>query len=147
MYVNGNYISTGLLLSDNLWHFICVAWMSENGYYEVYLDGSLTNIGQNLSRDGFIEANGNLMIGQEQVSIFSHIQLWMKTIYYHLTLTGRCWNRSECGRIIRRSNGQPGCLGPFSSTDGYRGNVYIMRSLPGKPLCLVPIQVPCYWFH
>lgn len=68
VYVNGDLFSTGISLTDNTWHFICVTWMSKEGYYEVYLDGFIKQFGYSLNRGGQIEANGTLMIGQEQVS-------------------------------------------------------------------------------
>lgn len=45
-----------------------------DGYYEVYVDGNLSKIGTNINRDGRIEGNGNLVIGQEQVSFFLFYQ-------------------------------------------------------------------------
>lgn len=67
MYVNGDNISTGISLTDNVWHFICFTWTSTGGFYEVYLDGHLETVGKNLSRDGRIAANGSIIIGQEIV--------------------------------------------------------------------------------
>lgn len=67
VYVNGEYVSTGLTLTDNVWNFICIVWRSQEGYYEIYVDGNLQLFGRNLNQGGLIEAHGNLMIGQEQV--------------------------------------------------------------------------------
>lgn len=69
LYVNGSNTVTDVNINDGLWHFICVAWTCENGFYEIHVDGSLHHTGYNLSADGFIEANGVFVIGQEQVSI------------------------------------------------------------------------------
>lgn len=67
LYVNGSNIVTDVNINDGLWHFICVAWTRENGFYEVHVDGSLHNTGYNLSENSFIESNGVFVIGQEQV--------------------------------------------------------------------------------
>lgn len=67
VYVNGDFFSTEISLTDNVWHFVCVTWTSKEGYYEVYLDGYRKQLGYSLNQDKRIEANGTLMIGQEQV--------------------------------------------------------------------------------
>lgn len=67
--INGEHISTGLTLTNNTWHFICVTWMSTDGYYEVYLDGYLKSFGKNLSLGGHIEANGSLVVGQVRLQL------------------------------------------------------------------------------
>lgn len=67
MYVNGKNIITDITLNDGEWHFICVTWTSVAGKYEIYIDGSLRDSGSNLSTDLFIEANGTVIVGQEQV--------------------------------------------------------------------------------
>lgn len=70
VFINGESVSTGITLTDNIWHFVCVTWMSKDGYYEIYLDGYLKTLGKDLSPGGSIEGNGTLVIGQEQVSYF-----------------------------------------------------------------------------
>lgn len=65
--MNGSNIITDIIVNDGMWHFICVAWTSNEGFYEVYLDGGLYQTGFNLSTGSVIEANGTLIIGQEQV--------------------------------------------------------------------------------
>lgn len=55
------------MINDGNWHFVCVAWMSAQGLYEVYVDGGLHHTGYNLSANSVIESNGTLIIGQEQV--------------------------------------------------------------------------------
>lgn len=67
LYVNGLNIITDITLNDGEWHFICVNWKSERGKYEIFIDGHLSDSGMNLSADQVIEANGTLIIGQEQV--------------------------------------------------------------------------------
>lgn len=42
--------------------------MSLNGKYEIYIDGHLRDSGNDLSADMLIEANGTVIVGQEQVS-------------------------------------------------------------------------------
>lgn len=69
LYVHGNNVITDITLNDGEWHFICVTWMSANGKYDIYIDGTLRDAGTNLSTNSFIEANGTIVIGQEQVNI------------------------------------------------------------------------------
>lgn len=44
--------------------------MSLNGKYEIYIDGSLRDSGSDLSANMMVEANGTVVVGQEQVNIF-----------------------------------------------------------------------------
>lgn len=71
IYINGTNIITDITINDGLWHFICFAWMSDAGFYEVYVDGVLHQTGFNFSTNHLIEGNGTLIIGQEQVSYIS----------------------------------------------------------------------------
>lgn len=68
VYVSGNNVITDIQINDGRWHFICLSWSSEGGVYEIYVDGELRDTGFNLSPGALIEANGTLIIGQEQVS-------------------------------------------------------------------------------
>lgn len=65
--MNGSNIITDLTLNDGYWHFLCAAWMTDRGIYEIYVDGTLHHTGFNLSAGQLIEPNGTLIIGQEQV--------------------------------------------------------------------------------
>lgn len=67
LYVNGKNFITDITLNDGEWHFICVTWISENGKFEIYIDGNLNESGTNLSAGMSIEANGTIIVGQEQV--------------------------------------------------------------------------------
>lgn len=67
LYVNGRNIITDITLNDGEWHFVCVNWQSERGKYEIFIDGHLSDSGWSLSAGDVIEANGTLIIGQEQV--------------------------------------------------------------------------------
>lgn len=68
LYVNGTNIVTDININDGLWHYVCVAWTSQQGFYEVYMDGGLHQTGYNLSANSLIQGNGTLIVGQEQVT-------------------------------------------------------------------------------
>ena len=68
LYINGNNIITDIMINDGHWHFLCIAWTSQNGLYEIHLDGKLHDTGYNLSSNSAIEGDGALIIGQEQVN-------------------------------------------------------------------------------
>lgn len=72
LYVHGKNVITDITLNDGEWHFICTTWTSLNGKYEIYIDGGLRDAGYNLSTNLVIEANGTVVVGQEQVSTFIH---------------------------------------------------------------------------
>lgn len=67
LYVNSSNTITDIVINDGFWHFVCVTWRTENGYYEIYLDGQIVTSGVDLNTGGEIEGNGILIIGQEQV--------------------------------------------------------------------------------
>lgn len=67
LYVHGKNVITDITLNDGEWHFICATWTSLNGKYDIFIDGSLRDTGNNLSTNLVIEANGTVVIGQEQV--------------------------------------------------------------------------------
>lgn len=69
LYVNGTNTITDIVINDGFWHFVCVTWRMENGYYEIYLDGRLVSSGVDLNSNGEIQGNGLLIIGQEQVRL------------------------------------------------------------------------------
>lgn len=85
LYVNGDHVITDITINDGLWHFICVTWTSLNGFYEIYLDGSLHQTGFNLSSGNFIESGGSLILGQEQDDLgcsFSESESFIGKIAY-----------------------------------------------------------------
>lgn len=71
LYVHGKNIITDITVNDGEWHFICAAWASSNGMYDIYVDGVLRDSGNSLSTNLSIEANGTIIVGQEQVSVFT----------------------------------------------------------------------------
>ncbi|KAG4075716.1 hypothetical protein HA402_003541 [Bradysia odoriphaga] len=113
LYVNGSNIVTDVNINDGLWHFICVAWTRDNGFYEIHVDGSLHHTGYNLSENNFIESNGVFVIGQEQDSIgtsFSESESYVGKIAY-LDIWNRFLSSSEV-------------LEYYSSCEPYHGNLY-----------------------
>lgn len=67
LYVHGQNTITDITLNDGEWHFICTTWTSLAGKYEIYIDGILRDSGISLSANTQIEANGTIVVGQEQV--------------------------------------------------------------------------------
>lgn len=65
--MHGKNVITDITLNDGEWHFICCTW-SSNGKFDIYIDGSLRDSGNNLSTNMLIEANGTVIVGQEQVN-------------------------------------------------------------------------------
>lgn len=67
MYVHGKNVITDITVNDGEWHFICTTWTSLSGQYNIYIDGILRDSGSGLSPNLSIEANGTIIVGQEQV--------------------------------------------------------------------------------
>lgn len=76
MYVHGKNVITDITVNDGEWHFICATWASLNGNYTIYIDGILRDAGNGLSTNLLIEANGTIIVGQEQVSISYQISFY-----------------------------------------------------------------------
>lgn len=68
--MHGKNAITDITVNDGEWHFICTTWSSLNGKFDIYIDGILRDAGTNLSTNLLIEANGTIIVGQEQVSGF-----------------------------------------------------------------------------
>lgn len=69
LYVHGKNVITDITINDGEWHFICAIWASMRGQYKIYIDGILRESGTNLNEGALIEANGTIVIGQEQDNI------------------------------------------------------------------------------
>lgn len=65
--MHGKNAITDISVNDGEWHFICTTWSSLNGKYDIYIDGILRDSGNSLSTNLSIEANGTIIVGQEQV--------------------------------------------------------------------------------
>lgn len=76
LYVHGKNVITDITLNDGEWHFICATWTSTNGKYDIFIDGNLRDSGYNLSTNSVIEANGTIVVGQEQVSVLAVIDFY-----------------------------------------------------------------------
>ncbi|RLU26420.1 hypothetical protein DMN91_000214 [Ooceraea biroi] len=66
LYVNGEKVVTDIKVNDGYWHFLCVTWESEYGSWRVFVDGILKDSGVRLARGAIVQANGSLVVGQEQ---------------------------------------------------------------------------------
>ncbi|XP_012529984.1 sushi, von Willebrand factor type A, EGF and pentraxin domain-containing protein 1 isoform X2 [Monomorium pharaonis] len=66
LYVNGEKVVTDVKVNDDNWHFLCVTWESERGFWRVFIDGILKDSGVGLAQRTVVRANGSFIIGQEQ---------------------------------------------------------------------------------
>jgi hypothetical protein len=66
-------VTTGLNLSDGLWHHLAVTWQSSDGAYAVYVDGTLARMGT-VSPGHVITGNGVLVLAQDQDSLAGGFQ-------------------------------------------------------------------------
>ncbi|EFN68310.1 Sushi, von Willebrand factor type A, EGF and pentraxin domain-containing protein 1 [Camponotus floridanus] len=66
LYINGERVVTDIKVNDGYWHFLCVTWENGYGSWRVFVDGVLKDSGTRLSQGVVIQANGSLVIGQEQ---------------------------------------------------------------------------------
>ena len=64
--VKGNKVVTDITANNGEWTFLCVTWRSSDGDWKIYKNGKMADKGKDLSRGLKIEANGILILGQEQ---------------------------------------------------------------------------------
>lgn len=58
--------STGVSANDGQWHQICATWENVNGEWKLYKDGKMVKTGTGFKKGYVIEAEGSLVLGQEQ---------------------------------------------------------------------------------
>ncbi|KAL0279548.1 UNVERIFIED_CONTAM: hypothetical protein PYX00_001077 [Menopon gallinae] len=66
LYVRKERVVTDIIANDGHWHFICITWESEEGRWEIYLDGKMKGNGTGLAVKKPIPGRGRFIIGQEQ---------------------------------------------------------------------------------
>lgn len=66
LYINGQRVVTDVKVNDGYWHFLCVTWENGYGTWRVFVDGILKDSGTRLAQGVVVQANGSLVIGQEQ---------------------------------------------------------------------------------
>lgn len=59
---------TDITANDGVWTFLCVSWTSQEGIWAIYKDGLKVDEGSGLAAGQKVEANGTLILGQEQDS-------------------------------------------------------------------------------
>lgn len=57
IYINGQKVVTDIKVNDGHWHFVCITWESENGGWNIYIDGLLRDSGSRLAKKTFIQGN------------------------------------------------------------------------------------------
>ncbi|XP_065089093.1 sushi, von Willebrand factor type A, EGF and pentraxin domain-containing protein 1-like [Ochlerotatus camptorhynchus] len=129
LYVSGDHVVTNVYINDGIWHFICLAWTSHKGLYEIFLDGQLHTTGYGLSSGKAIEANGLFVIGQEQDSLggdFSETESFVGKLAY-LDL----WSRALSGYEVRDL---------YHSCEPYQGDLVKWTDLKSKIVGTVKLQ-------
>lgn len=104
---------TDITLNDGEWHFLCTTWTSLRGKYEIFIDGSLRDSGANLSKNVAIEANGTIIVGQEQDSMagsFSDSESFVGYLAY-LDVWNHILNAEEIFEY-------------YTTCEPYQGNLY-----------------------
>lgn len=98
LYINGNNTITDIKIIDDVWHFICVSWSSDGGYFEIYLDGYLHTHGFNLSDSKPVSGNGvfvsrplNILVYEQNLTDF--VDHWTRTRHFEWWLQ---WDGIVC---------------------------------------------------
>lgn len=64
-----------LSANDNKWHHICVSWENTGGTMKFYKDGVLSATVTSFKTGHVIRSGGSLMLGQEQDSLASSLDV------------------------------------------------------------------------
>jgi hypothetical protein len=122
---------TDIKIIDDIWHFICVSWSSNEGLFEIFLDGELNTEGYNLSAGNPVPGNGVFIIGQEQDILnggFSETESFVGKIAY-MDFWSKTLTSAEINEFYRTCEPYQGNL--FSWTDmkfNLHGNLIISKS-------------------
>ncbi|XP_060818726.1 sushi, von Willebrand factor type A, EGF and pentraxin domain-containing protein 1-like isoform X1 [Bombus pascuorum] len=112
IYLNGEKVITDIKVNDGHWHFVCFTWESENGSWNIFIDGLLRDNGIYLSKGSSIQGNGTFVIGQEQDRVgggFSELESFLGK----LTLLD-IWSTVLAAKDIKHL---------FNTCEKYHGNV------------------------
>lgn len=135
MYVHGKNVITDITVNDGEWHFICTTWSSLNGKYDIYIDGILRDSGNSLSTSQSIEANGTIIVGQEQDSIgssFSDSESFIGRIAYT-----DIWSRRISAEEMFEF---------YTTCEPYQGNLYTWTDFRAQIYGAVKVGVNFFVF-
>jgi len=69
LFVNNQNVEMGVVANDGKWHHICATWRNSDGQWKSYKDGQLAKTGTGLKTGYTIQADGSLVLGQEQDTV------------------------------------------------------------------------------
>ncbi|XP_050300407.1 sushi, von Willebrand factor type A, EGF and pentraxin domain-containing protein 1-like [Anthonomus grandis grandis] len=108
-YINKQHVVTDVVLNDGFWHHVCSMWSSDNGAYQIFVDGAMVKNGIDLAPYTQIEADGYFVIGQEQDSLggrfsqsesfvgnLAYVDVWSRVLTFEEILA----HQNDCNDVI-----------------------------------------------
>ncbi|XP_044001596.1 sushi, von Willebrand factor type A, EGF and pentraxin domain-containing protein 1-like [Aphidius gifuensis] len=143
-YIKGQRIITDIILNNGQWYFLCVTWESSRGTWFIYVNGIIRESGIDFLKDQKIQANGSIVIGQEQDTLngkFSSSESFIGNItlldIFNTTLTDE-----KIKYLTNTCDDYYGTLIPWSSIQKFiKGNIKILKSTFCHD-CLIPLNYP-----
>ena len=128
--------STDVSANDDQWHQICTTWENVNGEWKLYKDGKMEKTGTGLKTGYVIQAEGSLVLGQEQDSTGRGFQ---KSQSFQGSLTNvNVWSHVLPESTIKELSG---CC------RAGEGNVYkwsdFIHAIKGNPRLVIPPTCKC----
>ncbi|XP_018392761.1 PREDICTED: sushi, von Willebrand factor type A, EGF and pentraxin domain-containing protein 1-like [Cyphomyrmex costatus] len=145
LYINGEKIVTDIKVNDGNWHFLCVTWESDRGSWRIFVDGILKDSGVGLAQEAVVQANGSLIIGQEQDRLgggFSESEAFLGRLGL-LDIWDVILNESNVTKLWTTCEKYHGNLVSWVQLRQYiHGDVVILASsfCHGCPMPVVPFQ-------
>lgn len=145
LYVNGEKVVTDVKINDGNWHFLCISWENERGSWRVSVDGILKDSGVGLAHGTVIQANGSLVIGQEQDRVdggFSESEAFLGKLGL-LDMWDVFLNESDVTKLWNTCEKYHGNLVAWAQMRQYiHGDIVILASpfCRGCPLPVVPFK-------
>lgn len=138
LYINADQRSTGVSANDGQWHQICATWENANGEWKLYKDGNMEKTGTGFKTGYVIQAEGSLVLGQEQDSPGGRFD---RTQSFQGSLTNvNVWSHVLPESTIMELSG---CC---SSGEG---NVYMwshfIYGIKGNPRLVIPSTCKCVY--
>ncbi|XP_077978220.1 uncharacterized protein LOC144433736 [Glandiceps talaboti] len=89
LFVKGEHgHKTGLAINDGHWHHVCAGWSSDNGHWEIFIDGLFSASGANLAKGKEIAPGGILVWGKEIDNGFqgemAYFNMWRQHLSEHM---------------------------------------------------------------
>jgi len=126
----------GVYANDGKWHQICATWRNSDGQWKSYEDGQLAKTGTGLKTGYTIQADGSLVLGQEQDSFGGGFDASQ-------SFKGMLTNVNVWSYVLP----EPSIMEMSKCCRTGEGNVYMwsdfIHAIKGNTRLVIPASCPC----